>query len=61
MRTCEDCGCRVYGGICTNCQEELYIMETQYHEDPFPISKEFMNKVQEQKDEIERKKMIGTP
>ena len=32
MKTCEDCGCKVYGGYCTNCNEEHYI-EEQYNED----------------------------
>jgi len=31
MNTCENCGCRVYGGACTNCDEEAFIAE-QYHE-----------------------------
>lgn len=25
MKTCEDCGCAVYGGHCTNCHEETFI------------------------------------
>ena len=28
---CENCGCKVYDGRCTNCHEELYI-EEQYYE-----------------------------
>lgn len=28
---CEDCGCKVYNGRCTNCHEELYILD-QYEE-----------------------------
>lgn len=31
MKTCEDCGCAVYGGHCTNCHEETFIAE-QYRE-----------------------------
>lgn len=28
MRTyCEDCGCAVYDGACTNCHESLYILD----------------------------------
>jgi|SRR3989304_3630429 len=28
---CENCGCKVYSGRCTNCHEELYILD-QYYE-----------------------------
>lgn len=32
MKTyCENCGCAVYDGRCTNCDEELYILD-QYDE-----------------------------
>lgn len=31
MKTCEDCGCRVYSGACVNCHEEVYIAE-QYED-----------------------------
>ena len=27
--SCENCGCRVYRGICVNCNEELWIEEEQ--------------------------------
>ena len=36
MNTCEDCGCRVYSNGCTNCHEELYILD-QYHELDIPL------------------------
>ncbi len=42
---CEDCGCRVYGGICSNCQEELYIFNYQEMNEP---SQEFMEAVHDQ-------------
>ena len=29
MDTCDDCGSRVFNGMCTNCDEETYI-EDQY-------------------------------
>lgn len=28
---CEDCGCKVFGGHCVNCDEETFIAE-QYEE-----------------------------
>jgi len=31
MKTCENCGCKVYNGYCTNCNEEHFI-EEQYME-----------------------------
>ena len=48
MKTCEDCGCRVYNGICSNCKEELYIYETQFDDMIKPISDAFMKRVTEQ-------------
>jgi len=38
MKACEDCGCRVYGGYCVNCDEEEFIeqqaeMDKQREED----------------------------
>lgn len=34
---CEDCGCKVFSGHCTNCHEETYIAQ-QYREldEPLP-------------------------
>lgn len=36
---CENCGCKIYSGYCTNCQEEAYIAFVQAPEmefsDPF--------------------------
>lgn len=29
MNYCPDCGCKMFGGFCTNCHEEVYI-EEQY-------------------------------
>ena len=28
---CENCGCRVYNGACTNCHEESYTEEQYYY------------------------------
>lgn len=49
MNTCEDCGCVVYNGRCTNCDEELFIID-QYEELGMPLPDEdtdFMKKVRE--------------
>ena len=46
---CEDCGCKTSNGVCSNCQEELYIMNEQYHEAPYQLSDEFKEKVSKQK------------
>ena len=51
---CEDCGCKVYSGRCTNCHEELYI-EDQYYELDMPLpneDSEFMKKVKEQEKQV---------
>jgi hypothetical protein len=31
MKYCENCGCKTFDGNCTNCNEEVFIME-QYNE-----------------------------
>jgi hypothetical protein len=60
MKTCPDCGSKVYDGICENCQEELHIYENQIlqeTEEPFTqVGQEFMDKVNEQKEIVKRKK-----
>lgn len=43
---CENCGCAIRSGYCTNCQEEAYIAFVQVPEMEF--SKEFMSKAWEQ-------------
>ena len=50
MKTCEDCGCRVYGGFCTNCQEEIFI-EAQYLEDGECAPQVIADSAQQQRDE----------
>lgn len=47
-KACEDCGTKLSNGICPNCQEELFIYETQYEDMDHPISDEFMRLVNEQ-------------
>jgi hypothetical protein len=56
-RHCEECGTTTPGGICPNCQEELYIYDTQYlpYAGMMPeLSNEFMGKVREQRNEIDK-------
>lgn len=51
---CEDCGCKVYSGKCTNCHEELYMLD-QYYEQDMELPNEnsaFMKKVSEQEKSI---------
>ena len=36
---CENCGCRVYSGACTNCDEAIYIAD-QYYELDLPLPPE---------------------
>jgi len=45
---CEDCGCRTSGGVCSNCQEELYIMNEQSDYIDGPLSQEFTDKAADQ-------------
>lgn len=54
---CEDCGCKVYDGRCTNCHEELYILD-QYLELDMELPSEdskFMKKVRECEYKVEQK------
>lgn len=49
MSYCDDCGCRTSGGICSNCQEELYILTHQVEDlDDVRLSDEFLTKAKEQ-------------
>ena len=51
---CEDCGCKVFNGRCTNCHEELYILD-QYEELNMPLPNDdtdFMQKVYEQQKQV---------
>ena len=51
---CENCGCKMYSGKCTNCHEELYILD-QYDELNMEYPDEdsaFMQKVREQQKEV---------
>ena len=52
---CNDCGCKMSGGICSNCHEELYILEYQGEYIDFPLSDEFIEKAQEQEKKINGK------
>jgi hypothetical protein len=52
---CEDCGCRTSSGVCSNCQEELYIMNEQ-SEFLGPLSDDFVSKAEDQKQLIEDRK-----
>jgi hypothetical protein len=51
---CEDCGLRTNQGVCSNCQEELYICEFQ-GEYMDSCSSEFAQKADEQRDELDRR------
>lgn len=61
MGYCEDCGCRTSNGICSNCQEELYIYEFQGEYIDHPVSDEFNKKANEQAKYLSDKKRLNTP
>ena len=48
MSYCEDCGCKTNNGICSNCQEELYIVENQSEFITQPLSNDFCHSVKNQ-------------
>ncbi len=58
IKYCEDCGTRLSGGVCSNCQEELCIMENQILVDGLDIdvSQDFADKSIEQREELKRRK-----
>lgn len=51
MKTyCDNCGCKAFNGLCTNCHEESYIAEQNYsNDDPIEFSEEFKEKLTQQK------------
>ncbi len=56
MNTCEDCGCKLRNGICTNCNEELYINDYQMPEFTMETSKEWDEIVNQQRIKHENNK-----
>ncbi len=60
-KRCEDCGCRLNGGICSNCHEEHYIMTYQADDMVTPVSNEFKNKAEEQAQQIKDRDRRGRP
>ena len=56
MSRCEDCGCRMDYGLCTNCHEEAYIMDVQCAdlELDFEFSDGFKETAADQRREAER-------
>lgn len=54
MTTCENCGCKVYGGYCTNCNEEHFI-EEQYIELGDEVPKTIYDKAREDDKEAKRR------
>lgn len=53
MAYCNDCGCRMSEGICSNCHEELWIVEYQGEFLP-KMSEEFAEKAESQRRSISR-------
>lgn len=52
---CDDCGCILEHGVCSNCQEELFIIENQSDCIDFALSNDFIKKSEEQRRYIEDK------
>ena len=49
---CLDCGCKMSSGICSNCHEELYIIENQSEFITHPLSDEFTDNVAIQRKQV---------
>jgi hypothetical protein len=45
---CPDCGCSMSNGLCSNCQEEAFIIENQYEYIDFELSDDFIKKAKNQ-------------
>lgn len=58
---CEDCGCRTFDGVCSNCQEELFIVEHQAADIDGPLSPSFLAAVDEQRELLRQRKERSTP
>lgn len=56
MSYCENCGTKKSDGICPNCHEELFIVETQTEFLPDYLSQGFIEKVDRQRQEIKDEK-----
>lgn len=59
MTRCENCGCILEAGICSNCHEELFIMTFQGEHMQYPISDEFQDRAAEQSREISTRRNGG--
>lgn len=53
---CIDCGCKTSGDVCSNCQEELYIIENQGEFINYSVSDDFACKVFAQQNYLNSKK-----
>jgi hypothetical protein len=53
MARCEDCGCGMSGGFCSNCHEEVFIAE-QYSEQGMEVPEAIAKKASEQIDDENR-------
>lgn len=55
---CHDCGERACNrGVCSNCQEELYILENQSDVIDEPLSDEFMKTAGEQQRYLDQRRL----
>ena len=57
MKSCENCGCRVYSDACVNCDEAIYI-EKQYDELDMKVPESIANLASDARKTIEHKKRI---
>ena len=53
MSYCDNCGCKVYNGACTNCHEAVYIQE-QYIDLEMEVPDSITKKVAEHQKEIDQ-------
>ena len=57
---CPDCGEQACNrGVCSNCQEELYIIENQSEWIDEPLSQKFTDEAAEQRQYLDRRQLKG--
>lgn len=55
MNACENCGCRVYGGYCVNCHEEVFIAD-QYRANGDPVPESMLDAIAQFEPQVEESK-----
>lgn len=58
MKRCQNCGTKLDGYTCPNCEEETIILQQYMDQEMDPPSQEFLDKVKEQSYQIKDRKRL---